>query len=462
MHRSPPRPAGSIQHPLRAALAGLLLVGAHATADEATYEPPPILSASEVVPAELISGPHYRVDETITTDGYLTHALIRSEFGDFGAVGPGSLEIRIREIEALAKLQELEQSEELKKGAQDSANKAIDGVKHFVDEPAETLKGIPEGVGRFFKRTYRSAKTGVQKLQDIQEGHGPGVPTESGPGSRLPGGVQAVQGPANKNEAYKAAGRAAGSVAVNALGYDDARRRLAKRLGVDPYTTNRVLAEKMDEVTWAAFAGDLGVDILTAMIPGGAVITSSTRLSSWVWDTPPGDLRVKIEQTLLGIGVSQADVDLLLRHRWYPLSLQASLALALSEFDGGQGRVDVMPLALTVASEEQARYLVETLRMTARYHQTVKPLRALMVAGTAVALAEDGELVVAAPVDYLSWNESLDRFARQEELTAPRRSMHLAGDLTEKARTELEALGWEVSDRSPLLVPLVPPPSADG
>ncbi len=462
MHRLPPRPAGSIQHPLRAALAGLLLVGAHATAEEASYEPPPTLSASEVVPAELIAGPHYRVDGTITTDGYLTHAQVRSGFGDFSAIGPGSLEIRVREIEALAKLQELEQSEELKKGAQDSANKAIDGVKHFIDEPAETLKGIPEGVGRFFTRTYRSAKTGVQKLQDIHEGHAPGVPTESGPGSRLPGGAQVVQGPANKNEAYKAAGRAAGSVAVNALGFDDARRRLAKRLGVDPYTTNRVLAEKMDEVTWAAFAGDLGVDILTAMIPGGAVITSSTRLSNWVWDTPPGDLRVKIEQTLLGIGVSQADVDLLLRHRWYPLSLQASLALALSELEGVEGRVDLMPLALTVASEEQANYLVETLRMTARYHQTVKPVRALMVAGTAVAVAEDGELVVAAPVDYLSWNESLDRFARQEELAAPQRSMHLAGDLTERARTELEALGWAVSDRSPLFVPFVPPPSADG
>ena len=41
-----------------------------------------------------------------------------------------------------------------------------------------------------------------------------------------------------------------------------------------------------------------------------------------------------------------------------------------------------MPLDLSAASEEQARSLVETVRMTARYHQTIKPLKALVAPGT--------------------------------------------------------------------------------
>jgi hypothetical protein len=161
------------------------------------------------------------------------------------------------------------------------------------------------------------------------------------------------------------------------------------------------------------------------------------------------------------MGVSQEDVDLLLRHRWYPLSLQAALVLALEGLDGVEGRGGVMPLALTVGSEEQARFLVDTLRMTSRYHQTVKPLKMLLVSGTVVALAENGGVVAAAPADYLSWNEAVDRFARREELTAPRRSIHLAGRLTERAREGLEELGWSVYDNSGLFESILPEPVAE-
>ena len=255
---------------------------------------------------------------------------------------------------------------------------------------------------------------------------------------------------------YAAGAKAAGNATLNALGFDDTRRRLAKQLGVDPYTTNPVLAKKLDDAAWAGFAGDLGTDLLTAMIPGGALVQTTTRLSNWVWDTPPGDLRLQIEKTLLGIGVSQGDVDLLLRHRWYPLSLQGAVVLALEELKGVKGRSEVMPLVLTVASEEQARYIVQTLRMTARYHHTVKPLKELIVLGTVAARDADGEIVVAAPVDYLSWNEGVDRFTASDALTSTQRSIHLAGRLTERAREELEARGWVVHADSPLFEPILP------
>ena len=436
------------------------LLSATAVVAATAYESPPTLRASELAKGSLLKGPSYRVEEQVTTDGFLTRFTVHSDFGDFVAVGPGMLDVRVREVGALAELQKVEQSSEFQSGAKAAANKTLDGIKRFVDEPTETLKGIPEGVGRFFQRTYRSAKTGVQKLSDVQDGRAAGAPPAPGPGANLPGGPGkgSSEGAAN---VYTAGAKATGSAALNALGFDDARRRLARRVGVDPYTTNRPLAKKLNEVAWTGFAGDLGVDLLTAMIPGGTLVATSTRLSSWVWDMPPGDLRLQIEKSLRSMGVSQADVDLLLRHRWYPLSLQAALVLALEDLKGVDGRLDVMPLALTVASEEQARFLVQTLQMTARYHKTVKPLEALVVLGTVAARAKDGEIVVAAPVDYLTWNEGVDRFTANEELAQQKRSVHLAGRLTDRAGAELQGRGWAVHPDSALWQPILPPPVAN-
>ncbi len=439
-----------------AAVSVALMLGVTPWAAGADYESPPTLAAADLARPNLLAGAVHKVDDSVTTDGFLARFTIQSIFGNFTAVGPGMLEVRVREIEAIGKLQDLEQDEEFQRGAKVAASKTLEGLQHFVDEPTETLKGIPEGVGRFFQRTYRSAKTGVQKLGDARDGRAPGAPPASGPGSRLPGGV-AAPGSAPTN-VYAAGAKAAGDATLNALGFDDTRRRLAKQLGVDPYSTNPALAKKLDDAAWAGFAGDLGTDLLTAMIPGGALVQTSTRLSNWVWDTPPGDLRLQIEQSLLGMGVSQADVDLLLRHRWYPLSLQAGLLLALDDLKGVEGSLDVMPLALTVASEEQARYLVQTLQMTARYHETVKPLSQLIVLGTVAARTTDGAIVVAAPVDYLTWNEGVDRFTANEDLAAPQRELHIAGRLTDRARTELEERGWVVHADSPLFELPLPVP----
>jgi len=49
---------------------------------------------------------------------------------------------------------------------------------------------------------------------------------------------------------------------------------------------------------------------------------------------------------------------------------------------GAAGRPDVMPLALTVVSEAQARFVVGAVETLARHHETGVPLAALEVRGT--------------------------------------------------------------------------------
>ena len=72
------------------------------------YEEPPVLRASEILPAELLSGPHHQVEEEVGTDGLLPHFSIQSAFGTFEARGDAELRARVREIQALAALNEVD------------------------------------------------------------------------------------------------------------------------------------------------------------------------------------------------------------------------------------------------------------------------------------------------------------------------------------------------------------------
>ena len=416
------------------------------------YEKPPTVSADKIFPDVALKGERYRVRSKVPTDGFLTRAVIESDFGEFVAVGPGMLRVRLNEIEALEKLEKFESSEEFQRGAKESASEKKGGVQQLVENPKDTLEGIGEGVGRFFKRTARSAKTGLQTAGDVIQEKSPGAPEEIGPGAKLPGAALSHE-VKNTESKYAKVARASGDVALNVLGFDDARRRLAKRLAVDPYTTNRILDEKLDEVARSIFAGDLAIDIATSLIPGGAVVSTSNLVTNWVWDTPPGDLRVKIEKSLREIGIPQSDIDRLLRHRWYPLSFQAAMTTELESLKGVEGRAGIMPLALSVTTFDQAAFVVRTLRMIARYHATVRPIKSLTVLGTIVAQGDDGRaIIVAAPVDYLSWNADLDNFSSRDEFSG-RNELHISGVMTDMARSELEKRGWEITQNSVLLVP---------
>lgn len=437
----------------RLALVGAALIALPAIAAAAGFEEPPVLDAGDIAGDVPLEDELYTIEDRVPTDGFMAEFTIVSPFGTFSASGPGMLATRVNEIRALAALEHIEQDEQFQKGAKDSAQETASNLKQLVDRPEETIKGIPEGVGRFFERTYRTAKTGMQKVDDVRHGRAPGI-AEDAPASKLPGGPREPGG-APKESLSKVAARAAGDAALNTLGFDDERRRLAKELAVDPYTTNPILSAKLDDVTWAAFAGNLGVDVVTSMIPGGMIVSTSSRLTDWVWDTPPGDLRLEIEATLRSIGVDQDRIDRFLRHRWYPLSLQAALAASLRGLEDVDGRAEVIPLALDVGSEGQARFVVQTLAMLARYHKTVEPLSALTVSGTVFGETKDGEIAVMAPVDYLSWNSLVETFAKRKSKEGSARTLYIAGRATDRARDALGDLDWSVEEQSPLFVPLL-------
>jgi hypothetical protein len=379
-----------------------------------------------------LKGANYAVDAEVPTDGLLATFTIRSDFGPVEARGPGVLQVRIAEVEALARLTAMKKSDVFVASLQKSAQAVGQAVAGVVTNPVETAKAIPASVGRFLERTARQAKTAAQKLDDVRQNKEAGAPRGAEPGT------------ATQNLAV-AAGVAGGRAVRDILGYDEKRRDLARQLGVDPYTTNPLLKKELDEVAWAAFAGGLGVDVLMVNVPGGRLVRSSSVLTDWIYEKPPGDLRVWIEKTLRELGVAQETVDHFLRQKFWTLTTQTALAMALEKMPGVEGRAEVLDTAVEAEDEDQARFLAVAFSLLAREHEQ-EPL-AEIVDGRPVGVTRSGRAVAAVPVDFVSWTERVAAFANRDDLRRP--VVILPGRVSERTRAEMTKLGWDIREQAP-------------
>src|SRR5438045_4593225 len=84
-----------------------------------------------------------------------------------------------------------------------------------------------------------------------------------------------------------------GDAAMNLLGVNKAKRRIAKQAGADPYTTNPVLAKQLDDLARAAVAGRVSLDVALAVSTAGiaTAISTTATVSNLVWDRSPEDIR---------------------------------------------------------------------------------------------------------------------------------------------------------------------------
>jgi hypothetical protein len=406
-----------------------LIVGATKPARAGSaFEVPPVLKASDLASTELLKGPRFHVDPQVPTDGLLAKFTIRSDFGDFEAEGPGMLGIRVGEIQALDVLSKTEKSEAFQKALVGSAKRTGKSLATAVTNPVETAKGLPAGVGRFFQRVGHGVKTGAAKANDYMSG----TKEEEKEGDTSSGGaVQEV-----------------GSTAADLIGQQDSRRRVAKVLKVDPYTTNPVLDQKLNEFAWVVWAGEFGLDMGINMVPGGMAITlTRTWVSDLVWDVNPGDLNVRAQKQLEELGVPSDTIKRFLHQKAFTLTTRTALLQALAALGPGPGRVDVIPWALTAKSDTQARFVAGAVMILAGYHKTKDPIAELRVSGTLIGRTKAGTLIVPAPVDYVSWTERVSGFAKRPDLAAPDREIWLTGRLSPRARRELTRLHWVTRDK---------------
>src|SRR6201987_6241187 len=184
---------------------------------EAAFEELPELKASEILKPELLKGSHYVVRDPVPTASGMNQFTIDSDFGVFEADGNEMLLQRLKEIDAIARLQDVSRTDEFKKSLVAAAKSPLNTAENIARDPAQAISNVPKGIMKFLGR----AKETVQNV-------GKGGNDSLGDGSR-------------RKE--------------DAIGYSDKKRKIALQRGVDPYSTNAVRQKELDDVTWASWAG---------------------------------------------------------------------------------------------------------------------------------------------------------------------------------------------------------------
>jgi hypothetical protein len=344
---------------------------------QSVFETPPVLPASELAPPNLLQGATFTVDTPVPIQGMLGQFTIRADVGTFEAHGRELLRIRVGELHAIAQIDRTSKSEEFLKAAGRAVARPVESTAQMLMHPVETAKGMPGGVERFFGRL----ELGAQSLDT------------------------AVSAPApSSSDRADLLARRVGGLTADVFGYEAERRALAKGLGVDPYTTNPVLAQKLSDMAWVAFSGRVGVNtLISVFVPVSIAISAASVTNTMIYDTPAADLITRDKQKLLAMGASQQQARALIKNPWYSLSVLTSLVTALDRLSGVNGRPAVVALAATATTEDQARFLANAVEMLAAQQQTGEPLVEVLAVGTVIGRTQRGALIIPGAADYVAW-----------------------------------------------------------
>ena len=198
------------------------------------YEPPPTFTATALLSAAGVKGANYQIAEAVRTEESFHEFTISSTYGSFEAIGLTQLPVRIQEITALATLEEVSKTEVFLSAAGQSVVNIGKGAAAAVKDPEATVKGLGAGIKRFGVNLGRRAERATESAGDDKSAD---------------------------------EGSAAGNAASNVLGVNAAMRRWARKVGVDPYTTNVVLRKALDDIAKVDAAGSIATKVAVP-IPG--------------------------------------------------------------------------------------------------------------------------------------------------------------------------------------------------
>lgn len=383
----------------------------------AEYETPSVLDARAILPPDLRKGEHHTVlDEVVPFR--LTHRFrITSPYGQFEAYGTEMLRIRIQEIQAIATMDEgVNHLQSLAAGAQHAIVSPFQFVMGLFTEPTETLLAIPKGMWHMATRIGEMATGERGNLED----------------------------PENQE----------------LLGLSAVKRQVADHFGVDVYSSNRVLQEKLNSLSWAGYAGDAAIRLATIPVggPAGAVLTGtsfSNTVSELLRDHTPEELRYLNRNKLEIMRLDDSLIEAFLKHPWYSPRHETVLVQALFEMNIVKNRKTFFEVATSARFEEEALFFQRMAEMLLSYHRNVKPFEQFVAIDDrlVMGLTRDHRLVGMLPGEYLSWRAELAEAAETvatwtSAQQVKKVELWMTGKPTPRAHRELLAKGITVRQQA--------------
>ena len=377
------------------------------------YETPSVLDARAILAPEVRKGKHHTVFDEVVPFRYTHRFRITSPYGQFEAYGEDMLKIRIREIQAIATMDtEVNHLHGLAAGAQHAILSPFTFVLHLFTEPTETILTVPKGMWRMATRIGEMVTGERGSLEDTE------------------------------NEEL--------------VGLSGIKREVADYFGVDVYSSNRILQEKLDGLSLAGFTGHTAVGLATIPIggPAGAMLTGtslSTAIGEILLNQAPEELRRLNRDKLEAMNVEKPLIEAFLKHPWYSPRHETVLIQALFEMEPVDNRQALLEVATAAAFEEDALFFQRMAEMLLSYHRNVKRLDQLVAIDDRllVGVTRDHTLVGMLPIGYLPWRAELAEAVEtvtnwKADRQVENVELWITGKPTPRASRELRAQGITV------------------
>ncbi len=366
------------------------------------------------------SGPGYLVRSPVRSDGFMRLYEVQTNLGVEQIAGDGLLKLRLHELTVLAAMAKLDTEQSFLDGLKEAAKRPAGFVESTVKDPVGTAKNTLSGVGRMFGRIT----TGVEEA----------VTGEGGSPADL---AKAITGQAR------------------------ARRELAVQLSVDPYTTYKPLSDKLDQAASVSAAGQLTVNAVLSLVPGGVVsqaVGAAESFRTSLIDSTRAELEARTAQTLRDDGIPEDVIAKLQQNTFYTPAERAVIAYQVRQFTNVEGLDILVSKAAEAQGRDEAYFQLRRIVLTLYYHENMAGLASIRtVAGFPVSLRRDGTAALIMPLDLVAWTQaaaasftSINEGLRGLPFPPTSVDFVMTGDITEMAAERLASFGWGITADLPM------------
>ncbi len=356
------------------------------------------------------TGSNYTVKPLVRSDGVMRIFDVDTPYGKFSFDGVEFAKLRLHELNAVAALEKMSQSEAFGNAFGRAALGPIKFGADLITNPAGTVERSLNGIGNMFDR------------------FGAGLANQR----------------ADRD-----------NMVDSLLGVSDTQRELAVDLDVDPYTDFPPLAQRLREMAGAMASGGLPIKAGLSLVPGGiGIAVSSVATVSDARDTlrskTAAQVIAEVRATLLALGVSEEATNRLDENRNYTPADLLIMALALKRLNA-QNTAAFVERAADVGSRNVAFYHRRRAQVLAERSAELGGIVSFVtVAGQPINVTRNGTMVAAFVVDDISWTEVQQRtfisataeIQRSKPGAVP--VLATTGAVTPMAAGEISKRGWKI------------------
>lgn len=390
---------------------GIVLIGGVAVAE--VFETPKSRKAADILPADMLSGEHFKVRENVAVYDYLHAYTVDSDYGTFTAISDGGLRKLLVEIRAITELRKIADAEAFAKALGSAAAAPVKLGVNLVTNPVDTVSAIPKGIGQLFSDAFSGFSSEKQAGEDGQ--------------------------------------------IEEALELSRFKREYAFNLGADAYSSNQVFQAELNRVAWGGVVGNLGFSAATTPLGGiGYIVSGSAfgqQMNDYLTENPPSRIRSNAQEKLAAMGVTEKDIKAFLEAKGYTPRHTAVIVGHLERLGKASGIDSYIKYAAHADSEEEATFFMNIAEILGGYHQKVSPIRHVGVAKAIVwARAENGTILAPFPLDYGVWTEQVSVLVKEmiaENTRAQEKQkfeLWVTGTMSPLAKKNLEERGVAVNE----------------